>query len=84
MYRLFFHPRTEKQLRKLPGSLQKKIIEKIEKLAANPFGKFDIKKLAQTKQSYRLRLGQLRVIYEMDQKQKSIYIHEIGFRGQIY
>ncbi len=84
MYYLLYHPRCEKGLRKLNKKLQIKVISRIEKLVQNPFAKMDIKKMAQTKQSYRLRLGELRVIYEVDQKTKTIYVQEIAFRGQIY
>lgn len=84
MYRLNFHPRTEKQLQKLTSSIQRKVVAQIEKLSVNPFGKFDVRKLAQTKQSYRLRIGELRVIYQLDQKSKIMYVQEIDFRGQVY
>ena len=84
MYQLLFHPRTKRQLRKLPDPLRTKVFVQVEKLSHNPFENMDIKKLAQTKRSYRLRVGELRVIYEIDQKSKEIYVQEIGFRGQIY
>lgn len=85
MYHLLYHPRCEKGLRKLNKNLQTKIISRIEEISQDPFAKkMDIKKMVQTKQSYRLRLGGLRVIYELDGKTKTIYVQEIAFRGQIY
>lgn len=85
MYRLLYHPRCEKGLQKLNKKLQAKVISKIEELCQDPFAqKMDVKKMVQTKQSYRLRMGNLRIIYEVDQKTKTIYVQEIGFRGQIY
>lgn len=84
MYRLLFHPRTEKQLKKLPPSWQKRILARVEELAENPFAKFDVKKLAQTERSYRLRLGGMRIIYEIDQETQTLYLQEINFRGQVY
>lgn len=84
MYQLLFHPRIERQLKRLPNVLKTKVLENIEELSQDPFSRRDVKKLVQTKQSYRLRVGELRVIYELDQKAKTIYVQEIGFRGQIY
>lgn len=84
MYALLYHPRTLKFLKKLSTKQSKKTTEKIELLIKNPFITADVKKLATTQQSYRLRVGKIRVIYEVDDKTKTIYIHDIDFRGNIY
>jgi mRNA-degrading endonuclease RelE of RelBE toxin-antitoxin system len=34
--------------------------------------------------SYRLRIGKIRVIYEIDFKKNILYIYDIDFRGNIY
>jgi len=60
-------------------------VEKIEILDKNPLSKeLDVKKLATSKRSFRLRIGNFRVIFEVDFEKKIIYIHEVGFRGSIY
>ncbi len=85
MYTLLYHPRAVKFLQKLPKKESDKIIKKMEFLRKNPFAKsLDIKKLATTKRSYRLRLGTIRIIFEVDREKKFIYCHEIDFRGNIY
>ena len=85
MYQLLYHPRTEKFLKKISQKELSKIILKLERLRKDPNNKnLNIKKLATTQKSYRLRLGNIRVIYELDKKNKIIYIHDIDFRGNIY
>ena len=85
MYQVRYHNRVGKFLGKIPKKEMLKLLYKISLLAKEPFAQaLDIKKLATTKHSYRLRMGTLRVIYEIDTLTKRIYIHEIGFRGSIY
>ena len=81
MYRLKIRPRAEKNFAKLPKKIQTRVLESLKKLENDPFQKgMDIKKLANTKKSYRLRIGEIRVIYEMDTKIKEIFVTDIDFR----
>ncbi|KKQ24089.1 MAG: hypothetical protein US40_C0011G0004 [Candidatus Roizmanbacteria bacterium GW2011_GWC2_37_13] len=85
MYKLVYHPRVFKFLTKISKKEAKRIVEKIEILDKNPLSKeLDVKKLATSKRSFRLRIGNFRVIFEVDFEKKIIYIHEVGFRGSIY
>ncbi len=86
MYLLLYHPRAAKFLKKIPPSDSARIVKKLSILSRNPTDapSLDVKKLATTKRSYRLRIGTLRVIYEIDAPKRVLYIHEIGFRGSIY
>lgn len=40
--------------------------------------------LTQTENSYRLRVGNVRVLFEIEKERKIIYVWEIGYRGNIY
>lgn len=82
---ILYHPRAMKFLRKISKREAKIIIDHIGKLNAYPhlIG-LDVKKLTHTKQSYRMRVGNIRVIFEIHILDKTIYIHDIDFRGNIY
>lgn len=81
MYQLIIRPRAEKHFSRLPRKLQQKITNSLKKLEENPFqASLDIKKLAGTKTSFRLRVGELRVIYQLDTKVKQISVEDIDFR----
>lgn len=85
MYKLLYHPRSLKFFRKLPAKEKQGLLSKLEKLQSDPFAKtLDITKLATTKRSFRLRIGAIRAVYEVDPKVKIVYIHDIDFRGNIY
>jgi len=85
MIKVVFHPQTKKFLKKITRQDLVQVIKKIEQLQKNPFDKqLDIKKLATKGNSYRLRIGKIRVIYEIDFKKNILYIYDIDFRGNIY
>lgn len=85
MFKILFHPKALKQLKKLPKRDQEKIIKAIYKLKKNPFSpKLDTRRFYRTIKSYRIRTGDLRAIYELDKKKKEVYIRYLGYRGQVY
>lgn len=81
MYSLLLRPRAKKHLSKIPKKLQQKIVTSLHKLRENPFDhNLDIMKLAGTKRSYRLRVRELRVLYELDTKLRQIFVVDVDFR----
>ena len=81
MYSLIVRPKAERHFAKLPRNLQEKIAKKLKHLENDPFQSgLDIKKLAGTQKSYRLRVGELRVIYQLDSSIKKISVEDIDFR----
>ena len=82
---ILYHPRAVRFLEKVSDRQKLSILSKIE-VVANDFHSMsvDVKKLANTKRSYRLRVGGIRVIFEVDLKDNALYVHEIDFWGNIY
>lgn len=81
MYQVTIRSKAEKRFARLPKNLQKKITKKLKQLEKDPFqAGLDIKKLAGTQKSYRLRVGELRVIYQLDTSLKEIFVVDIDFR----
>jgi mRNA interferase RelE/StbE len=64
-YTVIFKPAIAKQLRRLDRKEQKKIIAAAENLASNP-RPFGYKKLVGNEGFYRIKVGDYRVIYEID------------------
>lgn len=84
-YIVFLSRVSEKYLTRLTTSKAKRIIAKIEKLAENPFeDDNNISKLTGTASSFRLRLGDIRIIYNIDREKRVIYINKIAHRGSAY
>lgn len=81
MYKLIIRPRAEKHFAKFPQKLQEKVLKGLKKLEENPFqAGLDVKKLAGTQRSYRLRIGEIRAIYQLDSNIHKIIVEDIDFR----
>jgi len=86
MFKVEAKKRTLKILERLNEERKNKIKELIATLKSEPipFRKFDIAKLRGYENTYRIRIGNLRVIYEVNWDEKRILIHFIGSRGKAY
>lgn len=85
MYKLLYHPDSIKKLNRLHPNDRKRIINKLTILSNNLHDmSLDIRKLVNTKNSFRLRAGDVRGIFEKDEARKTIYIWDIDYRGSIY
>lgn len=80
MYKIVWDEKVHEQLLKLDSLLSKRIIKKVSELSENPFSK-EIKKLRGIP-GYRLRVGDYRVIFDMEKD--LILILKIGHRKNIY
>ncbi|OGM24551.1 hypothetical protein A2627_03445 [Candidatus Woesebacteria bacterium RIFCSPHIGHO2_01_FULL_39_28] len=85
MYKVVFRERVIKSLkRRIHPKDREKILSKVEDLAQDLFSRsLDIKKLLafeNLEKTYRLRVGEFRVFYELDTKTKSIIIYKIDYR----
>lgn len=78
-YKIELTKKSRKFIKSQPRNHQERILKAINKL---PQG--DIKALSGTKNAYRLRVGDYRVIYEIDHDVLLITVVDVGNRGQIY
>ena len=74
---------TRKDLRKLPPREVQRIVVEVESLAENPFPPGS-EKLAGTEHTYRIRVGDYRVIYEVFAGSKSAEIQRVRHRKDVY
>lgn len=71
-----------KFLEKLNKPIKNKILDKVYELANNPRPYGSIKMSGND--SYRIRVGDYRVIYEINDKVVKVYIVKIGHRKDVY
>ena len=84
MYSVTYVAEVTKILARLPRNLVKRIIERIEDVAAGPYqGHPNVTKL-KGRDGYRLRVGDWRVIYDLDDDNQVMIVLVIGPRGQVY
>ena len=73
-----------KALFRLPANWQKRIVAKIREVAADPYAQHNNVTRLQGRDGYRLRVGDLRVIYELHDDRLELWALEVGARGGIY
>jgi len=81
-YALLQHPNVRKRLKSIPRQDRLRIQKKIESLAQTPRPK-SCEKLKKV-DAYRLRIGDYRIVYRVDDKNSIVVIDAIGHRSQIY
>jgi len=83
MYQLSYSKTVQKRLMRLPKSLAHRIVSKLEAMAVDPYTHSGVKKLV-GREGYRLRVGDWRVIFEINDGQLLILAMELDTRGDVY
>ena len=73
---------VEKELDSLSAKLRERIIQRLLALEENPRPQ-GVKKL-QGEESYRLRIGDYRALYSIDDKKKEVLVYAVGHRREVY
>ena len=82
MYQVLISNRASKALEKIADDVYPRIVERIRNLASNPRPK-GCKKL-KGRSGYRIRIGDYRIIYDIENDKLVVLIIEIGHRKDIY
>ena len=82
-YRLQFKGSVEKDLRRLDAEPLKRVLKRIERLAEDPLPR-QTTKLSGGERLFRLRVGDYRIIYEVDSATRSVTIHYVRHRSVAY
>lgn len=80
MHTAVFTKRAEKSFKKIPKEYQKKIKEAVLKLEQNPLSLGTIKLLNYPVAQYRKRVGDYRLLFDLDEEKKIIIIADIRRR----
>ena len=82
MYRLEVSHTAHKQVCKLPVKTQERINRAIARLADEP-RPFGSRKLT-SREGYRVRVGDYRILYSVDDATKIVVIYRVMSRGDVY
>jgi mRNA interferase RelE/StbE len=80
-FRLEYSDEAVMQMEKLDKSVAKRILKRVESTVKDPHRFY--KRLA-GREEYKLRVGDYRVIADIDEKDKKIFIMTLGHRSSIY
>jgi mRNA interferase RelE/StbE len=81
-YEIFFKKSVEKDFKAIPKNELKKIIKRIGELTENPRPQNCEKLTGQDR--YRLRQGNYRIIYSIQDNELTIWVVKVGHRKDIY
>ena len=82
-YNISFKPSVERDLRPLSKSVVARVMDRIERLKTEPFPRQAIK-LSGAERLYRIRVGDYRIVYEVDIRAKQVMIHYVRHRREVY
>ncbi len=81
-YQLEIDKRVHKDLVDLPTSVQDRVLEKLETLLTDPFAP-GTKKL-QGYDSYRVRVGEYRIVFDIDTQARVVTVLAVDHRSNVY
>lgn len=82
-FRVEFAPSVERDLRRLPSSMATRLIERIEQLADDP-QPFGVRKLVGADRTYRVRVGDYRIVYDVDFRERVVTVQRVRHRSDAY
>ena len=83
MYKIELKPSAMRDMQRLPRSIQKRVAQKIDALAKDPFPHGSTK-LEAFGDLRRIRVADYRVIYQVRQETLVIFVVRVKHRGDVY
>lgn len=84
-YRVAITASAKKELDRLPAKVAERCIEALSFLAINPFSEvLHVKKLRGPEALYRVRVGDYRIVYEVQKKVLLVLVIKVGHRSDVY
>ncbi len=81
-YELSIKPSAVKELKKLPLRDRRRVVDRIFELSSRP-RPVGCEKLS-GRERYRVRQGDYRVLYSVDDEAREVTVFKIGHRGEVY
>jgi len=82
-YTVEVSPAAGRQIRKLDRNTQQRVLARIEKLEEDPRPR-DASKLQSPEELYRIRMGDYRIVYHIEDDRLLVLIVRVGNRREIY
>jgi mRNA interferase RelE/StbE len=83
MYEVYLERTAERDLRRLSAKIFSRIIPEIRALAETP-RPHGCRKITGSRNDWRIRIGDYRVIYEIDKKTSIVRVMRVMHRRQVY
>jgi mRNA interferase RelE/StbE len=80
MFAVLFSPKAAKSLRKLQRSIRERIVRSLKSLEESP----EVGEQLKPSRFWKVRIGDYRVIYEIDRSSNRVIVLFIGHRKNVY
>ena len=84
MYEVIYAKSAKQNLNKMQSAKVAQIIAKIEEIALNPYGNHNNVTKLQGREGYRLRVGDWRILYSLNNNKLILLVLEVLPRGSAY
>ncbi|MFF3413181.1 type II toxin-antitoxin system RelE/ParE family toxin [Streptomyces sp. NPDC002698] len=81
--RTVFRPEAQAELRKIPRAMALRVLAKLTELESDPLG-FDTTALVSRPERRRLRVGDHRVVYTIDNGDLVVWVVQAGHRSTVH
>ncbi len=82
VFNVLVEKKVKKQLEGLPTDIRNRIINALNEIEKGFSARLDVKKLKGTKNHYRIRVGDYRILFVLDSY--AIYVYDISHRRNVY
>lgn len=83
MYEVYLERAAERDLKRLAAESFHRVISSIKALGVNP-RPAGCRKLSGSKSDWRIRVGDYRVLYEIDDEEKAVRVMRVRHRREVY
>jgi len=82
-YRLLVRPAVHRDVKHIPGLVLQRIMNAMRSLAENPLPR-GASKLHGSENTFRIRVGDYRIIYDVDRAERVVNILHVAHRRDVY
>lgn len=83
VYRISIDPAAMRELKKLTPRVRQEVVDAIDALATEPRPD-GVRKLSNSRNSYRIRVGDYRVLYRIMDKELLVLVVKVAHRRDVY
>lgn len=83
MYKIIIEKKAQKFLNKQPRNQAKRLYDALAGLAVDPFPD-GYEELKGSSGEYRIRVGNMRILYTVEKSIITVIVFSIGYRGDVY
>lgn len=82
VFKVLIEKKASKQIESLSGDIRNRIIDALKELEKGFSARLDIKKLKGTKNHYRIRVGDYRILFVLESN--ITYVYDVSHRRNVY